>query len=726
MNFFLKVVLFYLLFFSSFVWADVATLKKGWNLTGVNSNLTLEELKSKLGEDNLLSISGAGKSYKITNDEVANNFLSLEPGYGYWIKLSEQKMLDYIPEIYENEIVDLKKGWNLINPMRDLSLQEIKNSLGEGNLLSIRGAEKVYKSTNNEVLNNFTKFEEPNGYWIKVLNDSKLDFIVINVGPTNRQDASRFLTRATFGATKKDIDNLVNLASYEEWIEEQFAKPANLHIEWAHKNVKGAGGAGDLKDNLENWRAFSDDFSELQRDAWFDIAINGEDQLRQRVAFALSEIMVISKNSSLLNFPHTRMSYYDVLVKNAFGNFETLLREVTYHPAMGRYLNYIGNQKANEETGTHPDENYAREIMQLFSIGLYQLNIDGTKKLDENGKALRTYNQENIMEMAKVFTGLSDQNGFFLIGDGSRPYKSETTLMIGNPDYEKYHDRSKKEILKGEFIEANGDTITDINKAINILHNHQNTGPFITRILIQRLVTSNPSAQYIKRVSLVFNNNGQGVRGDMKAVVKAILLDKEALKGSKIDTATFGKAKEPLLFTTGLLRAFDAKINPARGKDIIKNGDANIYEYETFNLSPTDILPQKGPLEALTVFNYFTPDDAPFNLKKDNLAAPEFELFGTGAIHEYLMAIINKNDVYTLYGMAADLQIEYLVTLVDEKKYNEFLNHLDELLVGGNLAVYNKELISQYILENKELPSDTLVRYVISLVITSPDFAVQR
>lgn len=544
-----------------------------------------------------------------------------------------------------------------------------------------------------------------------------------NIEPISKQEASRFLTRATFGATKKDIAKLMKLSSYEEWIEEQFTKPANFHIEWAYKNAKGVGDVGDLKDNPTNWRIYSDALSELQRDAWFDIAIEGEDQLRQRVAFALSEIMVISKNSSLLNFPDTRMSYYDVLVKNAFGNFQTLLREVTYHPAMGRYLNYIGNQKANPLSGTHPDENYAREIMQLFSIGLYELNIDGTKKLDGNGKAIRTYNQENIMEMAKVFTGLSDQNGYFLIGDGPRTHKSETSLMIGNPEYEKYHDRSRKEILAGKFVDAQGDTITDINKAINILHNHPNTGPFITRILIQRLVTSNPSSQYIQRVSLIFNDNGQGVRGDMKAVIKAILLDEEALRGAKIDTATFGKAKEPLLFTTGLLRAFDAK----KSENILKQGGKSIYKYRTFNLSPTDILPQKGPLEALTVFNYFTPEDGPFSLKKQNLAAPEFELFGTGAMHEYLMAIINKSDrVYKLYGMTIDLQIDDLIALVNAKKYDEFLNHLDELLVGGNLAINNKELISKYILENEELPSDTLVRYVISLVIASPDFAVQR
>lgn len=530
----------------------------------------------------------------------------------------------------------------------------------------------------------------------------------------SQQEASSFLERSTFGSKMQEIDDLVQIGDYEKWIDLQFTQTPNYHLQWAKTNAKGVGSVGDLKDNSEDWEKYREALGILQRDAWWDIVVSGDDQLRQRVAFALSEIMVISKYGSLINYPDSRMSYYDVLVKNAFSNFETLLQEVTYHPAMGKYLSYLGNSKEDTVKGIHPDENYAREVMQLFTIGLYELNTDGSKKTDSAGNSIPTYTQDDITAMAKVFTGLTDQNGYFFASDGSSSHTSRTETMIAN---ESYHDTSEKSIL-GYTIPAGGDTKTDINLALNHLFNHANTGPFIAKRLIQRLVTSNPTPEYIKQVALVFNDNGKGVRGDMKAVIKAILLYDEDSSSN-----TFGKLKEPLLFVSSLFRAFNAK----NSENILYQGDDAVYKYSSFNFNGTGYTNQEGALESLTVFNYFTPDDAPYKLKKDGLVAPEFELFGIGKIHQLLMGLINKDGfIYETYNITAELQLETEKTLVENKKYDELLERLNILLLGGNMSSITKTAIKTYMTEHSELSSDVLTRYVISLVIASPDFAIQR
>ncbi len=534
----------------------------------------------------------------------------------------------------------------------------------------------------------------------------------IDVSSTS--EVSAFLSRATFGATTAAINELMEQGSYTQWIDEQFVKMPSYHIDWANTHAIGVGDTGDLRDNPEDWRAHSDFLAYLQRDAWWDIAVNGQDQLRQRVALALSEIMVISKFGPLINEPDARMSYYDVLVKNAFANFETLLQEVSYHPSMGKYLSYLGNAKADPAKGSRPDENYAREVMQLFTIGLYQLNLDGSKKLDTSGNPLPTYSQIDVEEMAKVFTGLTDQNNFFFAGDGGSSHLSKTQPMIAD---EQFHDRSEK-IIMGQVIAAGGDTVSDINQGLNILFNHPNTGPFIAFRLIQRLVTSNPSPAYIERVATAFNDNGSGVRGDMKAVIKAILLDTEAINGLETDQLVFGKIREPLLFITHLFRAFQAQndVNTLEG----------LYRYSSYNFHGTGYTMQEAPLEAFTVFNYFTPDDAPYSLKQEGLLAPEFKVFG-GGLHHLLMGLIHKDGfIYGTYDLTAELQLDAEKAFLQAGDYDELLDHLDTLLVGGGMSVNLKDAIKEYIQENETIETDDLVRHVIGLVMISPDYAVQR
>jgi uncharacterized protein (DUF1800 family) len=528
------------------------------------------------------------------------------------------------------------------------------------------------------------------------------------------KEISSFLSRSTFGATTQEIQSLAKEGNYEQWIETQFTKTPSYHLQWAKDNAKGVNTIGDLRDNPQDWEKHSDALNFLQRDAWWDIAVFGEDQLRQRVAFALSEIMVISKFGPLINYPDARMSYYDVLVKNAFSNFETLLQEVTYHPAMGKYLSYLGNSKANLEQGNHPDENYARELMQLFTIGLYELNIDGSKKTDSQGNHIATYIQKDIEQMAKVFTGLTDQNDFFFVSEGGSTHKSKTQTMIAK---ENYHDKSEKSIMTNT-IPAGGNTKDDINLALKNLFNHPNMGPFLAKRLIQRLVTSNPSPKYIKHVSLAFNNNGQGIRGDLKAVIKAILLYKE---DNSFDS--FGKVKEPLLFVSHLFRAFQAQ----KSENILHQGSDEIYTYPSFNFNGTGYSMQEGPLEALTVFNYFTPEDAPFSLKKEGLVAPEFKVLASDKLHQLIMGLINKDAfIYETFNITAPLQLEKYESLIEDKKYDDLLDKLDILLLAGNISSITRTAINNYINKYEDLPSDILARHVISLIMTSPDFAIQR
>ena len=555
------------------------------------------------------------------------------------------------------------------------------------------------------------------------INNPPEDPISDSYSVTSIKEASAFLSKATFGAKKADIKALKSLNNYETWLDQQFSQPPSYHLQWAYSHAKGIEGTADLKDSPDDWQTNAGALSYLQRDAWWDITTFGKDQLRQRVAFALSEILVISKNNgALLTQADSRMSYYDVLVKNALGNFETLLQDVTYHPSMGKYLSYLGNPKGNPVKGTHPDENYARELMQLFTIGLYELNEDGSQKL-ENGKPISTYSQKDIREMAKVFTGLTDQNGTFFIADGEISHASNIMPMIA---VEEYHDRTEKNIL-GQTIPAGGNAVTDINQALHILFMHSNTAPFISKQLIQHLVTSNPSKQYVKRVAGVFNNNGSGVRGDLKAVIKAILLDKEAIRKNN-HPANFGKFREPPLYFTHLFRAFNA----TNKLHILKQGNKPVYQYASFNFNGTGMMQQEGPLEALSVFNYFSPDDAPYGLKKQGLVAPELSIYGKGGIDDVLMGIINKNTfIYDTYELTINFDLSQEKEYVKNHDYSGLLDHLDLLLTAGALSNSTKTALLDYLNRAKDddgnpLTVDQLSQYAIALVITSPDYALQR
>ncbi len=384
----------------------------------------------------------------------------------------------------------------------------------------------------------------------------------------NTNAAVRFLTQATFGPSPEDIA-AVHALGYTNWILNQFSQPATHYLPMVFANM-----SPDPTDPLPS----SDWFN-----AWWQNSVTAPDQLRQRVAFALSEIMVASETGTLQDHSDALGYYYDTLVDNSFGNFRSLLKSVSLTPAMGVYLNMQGNDKGNLITGTHANENYAREINQLFSIGLNRFWPDGTLILDSQGNLVPTYNQNVVQGFAQAFTGwnyyqTNQANG--RLPTKFSPAVNYTNVMVLVPGH---HDLNAKLVLDNVVLPpalglATNTTLTnfdfycsqDLEQALDSIFYNQNVGPFICRQLIQRLVTSNPSRGYLYRVVQKFNDNGNGVRGDMQAVVAAILLDAEARGSNSAATSTFGKQREPLLRVTGMARAFPAP--PTMGGKYVQTG----------------------------------------------------------------------------------------------------------------------------------------------------------
>jgi uncharacterized protein (DUF1800 family) len=415
-----------------------------------------------------------------------------------------------------------------------------------------------------------------------------------------QSEAARFLTQTTFGPTEAEINQLTQ-SDYDTWLNAQFAKPVASHYSAVLQ----------MQANGINIDDFSNQYA-IQ--SFWNQAVTGQDQLRQRVAWALSQIFVVGDQDSVRN-----SAYYDLLAKDAFGNYRQLLEDVTLSPAMGQWLSHIGNQKEDTATGRLPDENYAREVMQLFSIGLWQLNPDGTRKLDGNSQPIPTYGQEDIRGMAKVLTGWSYANcdpvrEFWYCFKSSRSgyYRQYADVTLPMQAYEAYHSTVSKTIVTGRVLPAGRTARADLTDALDTLYNHPNVGPFIGKQLIQRLVKSNPSPAYVARVSAVFDNNGAGVRGDLKAVLRAILLDAEARDLAQAQTATAGKLREPVIMLAQYFRLFATP--PADGKWDINPWWMN----ESF---------AQRPLSSPSVFNFYRPDYLPpGEMGSNGLAGPEFQI----------------------------------------------------------------------------------------------------
>lgn len=559
-------------------------------------------------------------------------------------------------------------------------------------------------------------------------------------GPSAKA-AARFLIQAAFGPDQDspaDTDNLpenvetVMALGFAAWMEDQFARPPGLlqpWVDWADVN-------GSALQLYGNWKEFS----------WWNRAMGvpllrpdattntPPDPLRQRVAFALSEILVVSdRPEQLATEPRGLANFYDLMVKHAFGNFRDLLYEVAMHPAMGIYLSHLGNKKADPANRIYPDENFAREIMQLFSIGLWELNPDGTRQLDTNGQPIATYDNGDITELARVFTGLAfGNNADFNL------YPRDFTVPMKM--WDEFHDCGAKTLLRGLPLPARtpsaGNTgtagLADVNAAVSNLCAHPNVGPFLGRQLIQRLVTSNPSTGYVARVAAAFADNGAGVRGDLKAVVKAILLDTEARDPQMLEQPTWGKLREPFLRVVNFARAFNAA------------STSGWYPLDQFTLDH-----MQDPMNAPSVFNFFLPTHSPPGpLTQMGLVAPEFQIINAssaitgpnyfwnaidGGLHRwgtgtpsYAVRLNLTNELALI--VPANL-INADVPNVTPFDPDALLRRLDLALTGGTLSPPQFQIIREA-MERISTASwqwhRVRLRLAIYLIVTSPDFNVLR
>lgn len=521
-------------------------------------------------------------------------------------------------------------------------------------------------------------------------------------------EASRFLQQASFGATLAEIDAL-SASRYQRWLDDQFHQPQTLFLP-----------------EIEPEYAKLQKGKNLRQDQFFPLfwksAATAPDQLRQRVAFALSEIFVISFEGQLDVKIRGVSSYWDMLGRNAFGDFRTLLEEVARHPTMGIYLSHLKNQKEDPAKGRVPDENFAREVMQLFTIGLYELNPDGSLRLRE-GQPIETYDMDDITGLAKVFTGFSYGGP----GQSDRHFNQQDAEprwdILPMKGYPKFHSTSEKHFL-GITIPAQkiADPEGDLKIALDRLFNHPNVGPFFGRQLIQRLVTSNPSPAYVERVARTFNDNGAGVRGDMQAVIRAVLLDPEA-RTSSAETA--GKLREPILRLTQWMRAFDAR--SASGQYLIPNTD-----------NPGFSLGQ-SPMRSPSVFNYYRPGFVPpgSEIARRNLVAPEMQIVSESSVAGYANFIQTTIDagIGRAENGKRDVQADYSAMAVFADQPARLVDKLDLLLAGSRLSAAAHKRIEDAIgaIAVPAGNTDAAVRARINrvklatlLVMVSPEYLVQK
>ena len=531
---------------------------------------------------------------------------------------------------------------------------------------------------------------------------------------TTDELATRFLAQATFGPSPAALTELQVLNyDFNAWIDREVAKPATLSAPL----VVSALTTGQVT-TITN---------AINRRARNEVMISGSDQLRQRVAYALSQIFVISDNvSTISNAAEGSSSYYDMLAQNCFGSFRDLLMNVTRHPMMGRFLSHYHNRKANTASGTRPDENYAREAMQLFAIGLYTLNANGTYQTDATGRQLESYTNDQITEFARVYTGFTDEDNnpaAVGTGTGKTDFPKVTTQNYTQPMkmWDPQHDMGAKTLLlyggaRKPYLPANQTGLQDVADAIDNLVEHPNCPPFIARQLIQRLVSSNPSNGYVGRVAAAFVNNGQGKRGDMVAVIKAVLLDPEARNPSFITDPEHGKLREPFLRVTHLLRAF--RYSVAAG-------------FLPYNLGSTVTEASLGqyPLSSPSVFNFYLPDyQPPGPIGNAGLVGPEFQ------IQTSVFGITTPNIFYSLtQGAVGSFTLDFTPQAALADTPTAMLDNIDQLLTHGMMSSATRAVILKAVgdVTPAMVPSGstlqlTRARLAVYLTTVSPDFAILK
>lgn len=544
---------------------------------------------------------------------------------------------------------------------------------------------------------------------------------------TDLESASRFLGQATLGANFEDIVE-VSTIGISKWIDNQLIEPIQINYHDKYNEVF------NEALSIINNPAFTFKRHEFQIYTFYEKVMKEDDALRQKLAFALSQIFVISPpNSSLGGRGFGNSSFYDILYEGAFGNFRDMLMNVTMHPSMGVYLSHFQNSKEDRGLGTSPDENYAREIMQLFTIGLYELNNNGTIKTDANGDVIHTYDIKDIQNMSRVFTGLAGgerKDGtealfttFFYYFDLTQPMKM----------WDEYHDVTEKNLLDDSVLPPGRLGMADINDAIDFLFNHPNVGPFIGLRLIQHFVKSNPSPEYVNRVATAFNRNHDGIRGDMSSVIRAVLLDPEARECGAINNPKTGRLKQPMERMINLYKGFD--VSTPSGK----------FWYR----DDLEILPklEQGHLSAPTVFNFFTPFYAEQEYVAPNdMVSPEFQILNsTSGIH-YLNIVedalkikpfanrTRPNYVVPASGLAVNnsdvpfFNFDDEIAVFNNAGLSALIDRIDLILCHGQLTTGTKTIItntvSDYMMYINGYDARDAINDVIYFIMTSPDYMI--
>jgi len=544
-------------------------------------------------------------------------------------------------------------------------------------------------------------------------------------------EAARFLTQATYGPTEASLVYLTGNA-YATWIDAQIATPPSYHhaavnaraAEWIARGDEGGGWQGP------------------RNETWWQHALTAPDQLRQRMAFTLSQIFVISQFGALDGYHEGVTIYYDMLLEHSFGNYRNLLEDVTLSPMMGTYLSMMRNRKPDPITGHEPDENYAREVMQLFSVGLSKTHIDGTHMLDDEGMPIPTYRQEETIGLAHIFTGWGphyddanpprwSNNSIASKDDWFRYGYDALREMTYNPEF---HDNQQRVILGGHLIPAGTDGVDRLRQALDAIFQHPNTGPFIAKQLIQKFVTSNPSPGYVARTAAVFNDNGSGTRGDLGATIKAVLLDYEARAIAPRQSYSHGKPSEPLLRIARALRVLPGNLPKA--------DNPNYY----INLQWG--MPEQAPLLSSSVFNFYQPGYSnPGPIARAGLLSPEFQIFaetnalrqanqnlgilswGIGTSEVMPSGTDNYRFSFNYSPLIAILNTPGLTTLQAQE---ELINYLDERFLFGAMSL---ELRSQIKAAFSALPrwfdftaerQTARAQAALYLVLNSPEFFVLK
>jgi len=504
--------------------------------------------------------------------------------------------------------------------------------------------------------------------------------------PRNATEAARFLEYSTWGPTSDSIAYLQQVG-YSRFLDEQFEAPMSSYPDFPIvPNTRPT----DCVDTCQrdNYTVYP-----LQT-RFYTNALYGSDQLRQRVAFALHQIMVVSAVD--IPMPGRLAPYLQTLDRNAFGNFRQLLYEITLNPAMGNYLDMAGNR------ATNPNENYAREVLQLFSIGLTQLNPDGTPRIGGDGQPIPTYDQSLVNSFARVFTGWDF---------AAPPQTGVTNYFVPMVATQSRHDVLAKTLLQGVTLPPNQTAAKDLSDALDNIFNHPNVGPFIAKQLIQHFVTSNPNPAYVRRVADVFANNGAGVRGDLRAVVRAILLDDEAYAYAAPPDFSKGHLKHPILLVTNLLRAFNVRSADGLGlSDGYLNPQNQAMGMDLF--APT------------SVFSYFSPSTG----IPGGLRGPEFGVLNTST------AIRRANFVNTMvFSRIAVSTNSPAGTALDFSSLQPLANTpeqlvltLNTLMMSGRISTADFDAIVAAVRVVPATNSLRRVQTAVYLIATSAQYQVSR